>query len=246
MKVNIAASNACLDCPIRHRAVCASCDRDELEELNRVKFYKTYFAGQTIGVRGDALDVVASVVSGTATLERVIEDGRTQMVGLLLPSDFIGRPGRETLQYDVTAVTDVTLCSFHRKPFEALLRDVPHIQERMLQMALDELDAAREWMLLLGRKTAREKIASFLMTIAKRTLDPLGRAHGGQCVIDLPISRETMGNFLGLTIETVSRQLSALKNEGVIEFDGKRRIIIPDFTNLMLESGDDEDGGLLI
>ena len=237
---------SCSSCPIRHRAVCARCDEDELEELNKIKFYKSYDAGQMIAMRGDALDVVASVVSGTATLERAIEDGRTQMVGLLLPSDFIGRPGRTALQYDVTAVTDVTLCCFHRKPFERLLKSIPHVQERMLEMALDELDAARDWMLLLGRKTAREKIASFLMLIAKRTVHPDGRVLGDTSRISLPISREAMANFLGLTIETVSRQFTGLRKDGVIELDGNRTVLIPDLETLLLESGDDSDGGPLI
>lgn len=241
----VAAPN-CSNCPIRHRALCARCDDTELEQLNAFKFYKSYSAGQTIAVRGDALDVVASVVSGTATLERAIEDGRTQMVGLLLPSDFIGRPGRATLQYDVTAVSDVTLCCFSRKPFEALLRGIPHLQERLLEMALDELDAARDWMLLLGRKTAREKIASLLMLMAKRTVNPDGEAMGTTSRLELPISRETMSNFLGLTIETVSRQFTSLRKDGVIGLDGNRVVLIPDLEALLVETGDDGDGGPLI
>jgi len=246
MRDALAIMESCASCPIRHRAVCARCDEDELEQLNEIKFYKSYPAGQTIAMRGDALDVVASLVTGTATLERAIEDGRTQMVGLLLPSDFIGRPGRGTLQYDVTAITDVTLCCFHRKPFEVLLKRIPHVQERLLEMALDELDAARDWMLLLGRKTAREKICSFLMLIAKRTVHPEGRVLGDTSRIELPISREAMANFLGLTIETVSRQFTALRKDGVIELDGNRVVRIPDLETLLLESGDDSDGGPLI
>ena len=246
MRENLAVAPDCSSCPIRHRAVCARCDEDELAELNRIKFYKSYSAGQTSAMRGDALDVVASVVAGTATLERAIEDGRTQMVGLLLPSDFIGRPGRGTLQYDVTAVSDVTLCCFQRKPFEALLIEIPHIQERLLEMALDELDAARDWMLLLGRKTAREKIASLLMLIAKRTMNPDGKVLGDTSRIELPISRETMANFLGLTIETVSRQITGLRKDGVIELDGNRTERIPDLEALLMETGDDSDGGPLI
>lgn len=245
MDGDLAAAQSCSSCPIRHRAVCARCDDDELVRLNEIKFYKSYAAGQTIAMRGDALDVVASVVAGTATLERVIEDGRTQMVGLLLPSDFIGRPGRGTLQYDVTAVSDVTLCCFQRKPFESLLVEIPAVQQRLLEMALDELDAARDWMLLLGRKTAREKIASLLMLIAKRTMHPDGKVMGDTTRIELPISRETMANFLGLTIETVSRQFTGLRKDGVIDLDGNRIVRIPDLEGLLFESGDDGDGGTL-
>ncbi len=238
--------SACGDCPIRHRAVCSRCETDELEQLNKIKFYKSYPAGQTIAIRGEPLQNVASIVAGTATLTRSIEDGRTQMVGLLLPSDFIGRPGRDTLQYDVTAVSDVTLCCFQRKPFEKLLEELPHVRERLLEMALDELDAARDWMLLLGRKTARERIASLLTLMVKRTIRPDGEVMGNSSRIELPITREAMANYLGLTIETVSRQLTKLKNDGIIGIEGKRAITIPDLGALLAETGDDEDGGMIV
>lgn len=238
-------SGDCAECPIRHRAVCARCEVDELEKLDAIKFYRTFSAGQTIAVRGDEMDTVSSVVSGTATLSRVMEDGRTQIVGLLLPSDFIGRPGRRTLQYDVVAVSAVTLCCFRRLPFEALVGETPHIAERMLEMALDELDAAREWMLLLGRKTAREKVASFLLLIHRRNLRPDDEIPSGDFRLELPLTREVMATYLGLTIETVSRQLTALRRDGIIDAEGKKVIVVKDFGALMMESGDDDDGGVL-
>ncbi|NNE79284.1 MAG: Crp/Fnr family transcriptional regulator [Silicimonas sp.] len=232
---------ACSTCPIRHRAVCASCDAEELDALNGIKYYKTYSAGQNIALRGDALDMVASIVAGTASLERVTEDGRVQMVGLLLPSDFIGRPGRSGLQYDVMAASDVTLCCFHRKPFEEMLDNTPHLRERLLEMAMDELDAARDWMLLLGRKTAREKITSFIDLIVRRSYHPAEAKLDQPMKIELPISREAMANFLGLTIETVSRQITALKRDGLIQIEGKRSVTIPDIYDLRAETGDDEE-----
>lgn len=235
----------CSACPIRHRAVCSKCNQDELAQLNRIKFYRTYAAGQTIAIRGEPLETVASIVRGTATLTRSIEDGRTQLVGLMLPSDFIGRPGRQAVPYDVTAVTEVTLCCFHRKPFENLLDRTPHLRERLLEMALDELDAARDWMLLLGRKTARERIASLLVLIVKRSIRPDGDVLGDASRIELPITRETMANYLGLTIETVSRQLTKLRQDGIIGLDGKRTILVPDFGALLAETGDDDDGGFV-
>ncbi|MEM6482937.1 MAG: Crp/Fnr family transcriptional regulator [Pseudomonadota bacterium] len=230
----------CASCPIRHRAVCAQCDAEELARMNEIKFYKTYSAGQTIALRGETLDMVASVVDGTATLERVTEDGRTQIVGILLPSDFVGRPGRDSLSYDVTAVTDVKLCCFRRMPFEALLEEVPHLRERLLDMMLDELDAARDWMLLLGRKTAREKIASFLVLLANRCDQLNGGKLRGTRHFDLPVSREAIANFTGLTIETVSRQISILRREQLISLDGVRKVTVPDTTALRRIAGDED------
>ena len=236
----------CSNCPIRHRAVCARCDDDELAQLEAIKYYKTFAAGETIVWAGEPMDFVASVVKGVATLSQTMEDGRRQMVGLLLGSDFIGRPNRDRVGYDVTATTEVTLCCFRRKPFQALVESTPYINQRLLEMTLDELDAAREWMLILGRKTAREKIASFLSIIARReTLESEGEI-GINLTFDLPLTREAMADYLGLTLETVSRQMSGLKRDGVIVLEGKRRVIVPDFDVLMDETGDDADGGILV
>ncbi|MDH5530256.1 MAG: helix-turn-helix domain-containing protein, partial [Paracoccaceae bacterium] len=121
----------------------------------------------------------------------------------------------------------------------------PHIGERLLEMTLDELDAAREWMLLLGRKTAREKIASLLVIIAQRDASLHLRAPKGRVAFDLPLTREAMADYLGLTLETVSRQVSALKRDGLVSLEGKRHVVVPDFDRLKEEAGDDTDGGML-
>jgi CRP/FNR family transcriptional regulator len=238
-------SQDCNSCPIRHRAVCARCESDELARLEQMKYYRSFQAGQTVIWSGDRMDFVASVVSGIATLTQTMEDGRRQMVGLLLPSDFVGRPGRSTAAYDVTATTDLVMCCFRKKPFEELILSTPHISQRLLEMTLDELDAAREWMLLLGRKTAREKIASLLAIIARRDVSLNPRAKG-PIVFDLPLTREEMADYLGLTLETVSRQVSALRRDGVISLEGKRHVTVNDFDRLLEVAGDDTDGGYLV
>ncbi len=100
-------------------------------------------------------------------------------------------------------------------------------------------------MLVLGRKTAREKIASLLSIISRRDASLKLNATTGPIVFDLPLTREAMADYLGLTLETVSRQISSLKRDGVIELAGKRHVTIPDFDRLLEEAGDDADGGML-
>lgn len=242
MTVPVVVPRNCKECPIRHRAVCARCDADELTRLDAIKFYRKYEAGQTIVWAGDRMEFVGSVVSGVATLAQTMEDGRRQMVGLLLPSDFVGRPGRDASAYDVTATTDVVMCCFRKAPFEAMVGTTAHISQRLLEMTLDELDAAREWMVLLGRKTAREKIASLLAIFVRR--NTVCAPHQ-PVEIFIPLSREAMADYLGLTLETVSRQISALRKTGVIELKGKRHVVIPDVRLLLAATGDDADGGSL-
>jgi CRP/FNR family transcriptional regulator len=234
----------CGDCPIRHRAVCANCEADDLIILDQMKSYRSYHAGEVILWAGEDMPLVGSVVTGVVSLTRTLEDGRRQVVGVLLPSDFVGRPDRSVAPYDAIAATDVTLCQFQRRPFRDLIARTPAIGHRLLEMTFDELDAAREWMLLLGRKTAREKIASFLVILARREGMLKGNAADG-LTFDLPLTRESMADYLGLTIETVSRQITALKGEGVIRLEGQRRIHVPDLARLMDEAGDDSDGGTI-
>lgn len=238
MSLAVPKLRSCEDCPIRYNAVCSRCEPDELTELEQIKYYRSYAAGQTIFFAGDPLEYVGSIVSGVSSLTRTMPDGRVQMVGLLLPGDFMGRPHRDTIDCDVVAETDVMLCCFRRKPFERLIEDTPHVGQRLLEMTLDELDAAREWMLVLGRKTAREKIASLLHMIATR-MASLKPGDTAEATFTLPITRETMANYLGLTIETVSRQMTALKKEGLIAFDERRDIRVPDLGALKAETGED-------
>ncbi len=235
----------CADCPIRHRAVCAYCEPSELVKLDAIKSYKTYKAGETIAWAGEPMDVIGSVVSGVATLSRTMADGRRQMVGLLLPSDFIGRPGRPTVSFDVVAANEVRICRFKASEFEALVTKTPALERRLLEMTLDDLDAARDWMLLLGRKTAREKIASLLAILARRDANLTQQTVADGLVFALPLTREAMADYLGLTIETVSRQISALKKAGVIVLEDSRHVRIPDFVALLDEAGDDSDGGMV-
>lgn len=234
------ASQDCRACPIRHRAVCAKCEGVELDRLAAMKSYRSWVAGQTIALEGAHLPFVGTVVRGCAALTRSLEDGRVQMVGLLMPSDFVGRPGRVAAPYEVTAATDVTLCLFDRQRFETLLTEAPQIASRLLEMSLDELDAARDWMLLLGRKTARERVATLLALVLRRA--PI---EARPLKAELPLGREAMASYLGLTIETVSRQISALRRDGIIKLDGGgRTILCDDLAALLVEAGDDGNGAL--
>lgn len=234
----------CGDCPIRHRAVCAHCETDELALLETMKSYRDYRAGETILWAGEAMQIVGSVVTGVVALNRTMEDGRRQVVGLLLPSDFVGRPDRANAPYDAVAATDVTLCCFRRLPFLHLVTGTPSLGRRLLEMTFDELDAAREWMLLLGRKTAREKICSYLAILARRARLSRKGPSGGTLGFDLPMTRETIADYLGLTIETVSRQFTALRKDGIIVLEGQRHVLVPNLADLLTEAGDDSDGGI--
>jgi len=242
---SLGAQDRCSACPIRHRAVCAKCGPEELKALDSIKYYKTFAPGQEIVAAGEETTSLGSVVDGVVSLSKTMADGRRQMVGLIFPSDFLGRPMAPIAPYDAVAVSEVTMCLFSRPQFERLLRETPALEHRLLEMMLDELDAARDWMLLLGRKTAQEKIATFLTILARRSAAIDGQAPRDGLVVNLPLTREAIADYLGLTIETVSRQISALKKGDVIALEDTRRLRINDFGALLDAAGEDADGGMI-
>jgi len=227
----------CLDCAIRHHAVCAHCSGPELEILSGVKSYRTLKPGDTVVSMGARTGFLGSVVEGVASMSRLLADGRRQVVGLLFPGDFMGRPFSPVAPFDVVAVTEMRLCTFERRRFEAMVRETPSLEHRMLEMALNELDSAREWMVLLGRKSAQEKLASFFVLAAQRGMRLENRRPIDGMMLELPLTREDMADFLGLTIETVSRQIGALKKAGVIELVDARHLLIPDWEALVEAAG---------
>lgn len=241
----ISPKERCADCQIRHNAVCTYASERELNILDELKSYRTFQSGQEIVAAGEETDFLGTVVEGVVVLSKTMIDGRRQTVGLMFPSDFVGRPMRPVAPYDATAVTPVKLCLFERKRFERLLAETPSLEKRLLEMTLDELDAARDWMLLLGRKSAREKIASFLLILARRAAALAKTTPRDGLGFELPLTREAIADYLGLTIETVSRQLTVMRKDGIVEFADTRHCMVPDYMALLDSAGEDADGGLI-
>lgn len=234
----------CTSCPIRARAICSNCDHDELVALDDIKAYRTFQPGDEIFAAGERTPFLGTIVLGVVKLTKTLSDGRRQLVGLQFASDFVGRVGEPTARYDAVAAAETTLCVFERNRFEHMISSTPHLEQRLLQMTMDELDASREWLFLLGRKTAKEKVATFLCMLARRgaaSKTDQAPTNEDSVRVDIPLSRDDMSDYLGLTIETVSRQMSALRKAGVIVFDEARMITVPSMADLLAESGDEDE-----
>ncbi|OYZ90227.1 MAG: Crp/Fnr family transcriptional regulator [Sphingomonadales bacterium 17-56-6] len=219
----------CTQCIVRTRAICAGLEPDELEALGQLGRKQRIFKGQTVLWEGDDSVVVANVIAGVLKASMSMADGREQIVGIVFSSDFIGRPFAQQSPYSVTALTDAELCVFSRATFDSFARKHPELEHKLLQQALNELDRAHEWMLLLGKKTATERIATLLLEMSVRLGETGCTADkSGLDAFELPLDRRQMGDVLGLTIETVSRQLSRLKADGVIALPDRRTVFIRD------------------
>ena len=217
-------------CAVNSRAFCGTL---AMERRPRpVK--RLYTPGQIIVSAGQQEDWFATILSGVVTLTKTMADGREQIVGLLLASDFLGRPFASANSCGAQAATTVELCCFDRQYFEDLMRSCLETRQLLLERTLTELDAAREWMLLLGCKTAEERVASLVLFMAKRmrsqTTDGSSRLR--TLHFDLPLSRTQMAEYLGLRIETVCRQIKRLRAAGIIETNNGRAITVHDMGKL--------------
>jgi CRP/FNR family transcriptional regulator len=230
---------ACDTCVVRNRAICSSLDSDELAALNSIGRRRNLSAGESLMWEGEDSVLVANVINGVLKLSTGTEDGREQIVGVVYPSDFIGRPFGSTTGHGVTALTDARVCVFSRKDFDAFAREHPALEHKLLQRTLGELDRTRRWMLLLGRKSASEKVATFLLDMSERLVEPgcAASTSGGPLRrFTLPFSRQQVADVLGLTIETVSRQFTRLKADGVIDLPSRREVQILDREALVAEA----------
>ena len=203
----------CAACSIRHLSLCAALQENEVQEMAAIVTTMEVGVGESLIDEGQPATHVFNVTVGAIRVYKLLIDGRRQMTGFLFPGDFLGLANEETYAYSAEAVTTSMVCRFPRRKIEALLTKYPKMEKRLLGMASHELAAAQEQMLLLGRKNAREKIASFLLMLSRRA----GQRGLTDDPILVPMSRNDIGDYLGLTTETVSRTFSDLKAKGVIE-----------------------------
>jgi CRP/FNR family transcriptional regulator len=220
----------CRSCEARHRGLCGVLKPDELIKLAKQTHKARHKEGEELIGEQTEIRSYANVMRGVVKLSKVLEDGRQQVVGLQFAPDFLGRLFGQESQVTAEAASTVDLCVVPSKALERLMAETPALEHRLMQQTLRELDEAREWMVTLGRKTAQEKVASFLHLIATHA-DPTA-GDDGPVQFELPLTRADIADFLGLTIETVSRQLTKLRQMGVIAISNNRHVEIGDLDAL--------------
>ena len=220
--------NPCGACPVRSLTVCAALDSEELRRLAEILQTVRFDASHTIFSEGEAADALYNVTSGTVKLYKLLPDGRRQITGFLVTGDFLGLAVNESYAYSAETVTSSSVCRFPRRKIDALMDEFPKMQRRLFSMASNELAAAQDQMLLLGRKTAKEKICSFLLMLSQRAAR---RGHKENPVY-VPMSRADIADYLGLTTETVSRTFTQLKTAGAISLQEGNKVLIADMDTI--------------
>ncbi len=208
-----ACTQSCADCTIRQHAICAALDRDELRQLEQLGQRLEYRPNESVFTQEEIVVSCYNVLEGVLRLYKLLPDGRRQIVGFALPGDFLGLSvdGRHGISAD--AVGPAAVCRFVKSSFSRFMDDKPSLLRRLNEFITRDLGEAREQMVLLGRRSAEEKVAIFLVRWRER----LARIGPLAAITPLPMSRQDIADYLGLTIETVSRTFTKLERDGVIE-----------------------------
>jgi CRP/FNR family transcriptional regulator len=205
-------NESCACCSIRRLSVCSVLNQADLDGLEHLAHRIRLAARETIFAEGELATSCYSLREGVACLYKLLPDGRRQIVAFPMAGDFLGMVDSPHHQFSAVAISPVALCKFSRGSLARYAEKRPHLLQRMNELIAHELNQAQVHMVLLGQGSAEQKIASFLI----EWRDRLAGLRGAKDVIDLPMRRQDIADYLGLTIETVSRTLSRLERKGAI------------------------------
>lgn len=218
----------CRKCDVHDLTLCAPLSRPEARRLADIVAAVDFEPGTPLFDEGEPANHVFNVTAGAVRLYKLLPDGRRSITGFLFAGDFLGLPHREVYAYSAEGITTGILCRFPRRQLEALFEEIPKLEKRLLGLASNELAAAQDQMLLLGRKTAAEKVATFLLILSRRQ----ERRHLPANPVSVPMSRSDIADYLGLTTETVSRTFTQMKKQGAITLLDHSQVQINDLDRL--------------
>lgn len=221
----------CPECAIRLVSVCSVLDRRELAAFENIGQQVTFAPRSVLFMEGVRTNSVYNVIGGLARLYRLLPNGHRQIVGFAIPGDFLGLPPDERYRYSADAAVATTVCRFPRSSFRAFAETHGHLFRRLHEAAARALDLAHDQMVQLGPRRADTKIAAFLLGMRMRWARIDGNGSG---LVPLPMGRQDIGDYLGLSIATVSRTIHRLARRGLILIVGRgvRILDLPRIENL--------------
>ncbi len=229
------ALSECLHCTVRHLAVCSALSCDEVQALEDITVSQQIPLGTTLARTGEPRSHIYTVTAGALRLVRTLADGRRQVSGFALPGDYVGLSGSDNHRYDIEAIADSRVCRVPVPQMRELRLRYPHLERKLLQRACQELDAAQANALALARLQPPERLADFLLRLCAR------EAQRGQVGnrVSLPMGRSDIADHLGLTMETVSRTFTKLRQQGLIALPHLNVVEILDFAGLQQLANDE-------
>jgi len=194
-------------------------------------------AGAALFWQGDRATHLFELTEGALRIARVLSDGRRVITGFLFPGDLVGVSLRDQYLYTAEAIGPSKVRRLARRRFDDAVNEDPALRPLLFAHLCDEMAAAQDQVVLLARKSAEERVSSFLLALVRR----MSRGAAPAKVVDLPMTRLDMADYLGLTIETVSRVMTRLQAGGVIAQTGRRAVAVLRPTRLAALAADDEE-----
>ena len=204
---------SCDKCVARNVSMCSVLDDQEIVSLSDISNCMQLSPSTIICAEGDDADHLFNIQEGCVRASKMLSDGRRQIIGFFFPGEFFGLACANGYTYTCESITEVRLCRMPRPQILQKFKDIPKLGQKVLDITRIELQSTQDQMLLLGRKSAKEKLCSFLISIADKSHHI---RHIQDDTIYLPMSRSDIADYLGLTIETISRQFTILSKEGLI------------------------------
>jgi CRP/FNR family transcriptional regulator len=227
----------CEACASRHSGICAALPDEQLERLRSVARRRVVREGLPIFRAGDEVESYASVVSGVVKLIKTASGGENHVIALMYPSEFMGYSGEDEYRYSAAAAMEAELCIYPKAAFRRLLQEDSEFCLRVLEYTASELEFCRDWALMTVRKSAYERVAGFFLFLSRRIKNGGGVLRGQPAIlVELPLTRTELADYLGLTLETVSRNVTRLRRQGLIELRSAREVIVMDFERLSAEA----------
>ena len=215
------------------------CSLGSCPMLHDLGVKKTYSPNSVVFFEGDDAGYYFLITSGVLRGCKLLEDGRRQINRFIFAGDLIGYSISPKYSFTVEAVTPVTLVALRRSSVESRVEATPCLHSAVMKAVLSELDEMQEQLVTLGRMNAEERVSRFLCLLAARSASaPAGAAEMEIPQIEIPMCRNDIADYLGLTIETVSRVLSRLKAEGKIVMPSCNRIVLSGLASLEAEHGE--------
>lgn len=218
----------CSSCIARSSTLCASLADADMFRLYALATEQGFSVGDTILHQEQPADYVFSLHTGHATMFRLTADGKRQILAFLFPGDFVGFTSEDNYHYGVTAISSVEACRFERAALESLIEVHPEMDRKLRFTLTRAMDASFELLFSLGRKDALQKVASFIWYVSYRQR----KLHQPDNPLHMPMRRADIADFMGLTIETVSRAFTSLKEMDAIRLHSAYDVEIVDMQRL--------------
>ena len=218
----------CSLCKIRSYSFCRCLNDDQLEIFSKVSFEKKFTDKENIFLQNDPSTHLYNITEGNVKIYQLLDDGRIQIIGFLYPGDFFGTYKNNKYNYSAEAIGNLRVCVFDQRILDKYMDQNPILAKELLNQTSYELTLAQDRMTVMGRLNAIEKIAIFLINISNQR-----KRIGWQSnPISLSMARQDIADYLGLTIETVSREISKLKTSNIIKIISSKQLFINDIEKL--------------